>query len=445
VRIAPSPVVLVSALIGSGLLVAAAETACSSKPTTVAAWKSVCELPRKRDLSAGSGSARVAAGLAAAREATGDSEVRAVIDQAAAGDPDAAGATLRSQAAAASVASCPLADLLERTTLADRCRHGAGDACLAGARLYASTSIYPDEERTERPHLLELACLHGVAAGCAERAGLGDADRWKAAACRRGDQASCPPRPAKGAATPAPLRARLADLPAGAEPVIDRVRTVYAASLEECAEASRPAGGGSPAAAIAVDFTIADGLAGKPAVKAGGVAAVETCMRERVAGWAFPGAAAGKAYRLRFDLAEATPGSDMVYLVESVKRRAAAMDLGTPRPPRGPRVILLDMAAEHDGPVQTGELEHRFLISLHSGFEACYRDALRRDKGAGGVAVIGARVEAGGRFGDVRVEDAFDDELGSCLARKVDTWRVPVLNTDRGARLHIKTWFEVVE
>ena len=429
--------ILVSTLAGGWILVAAAEAACSSKPTTVAAWKSVCELPRHRDLTAGQGRARVAATLAAARDAAGNPEVRSAIEQTATLDPPAAATSLREQASRAGVASCALADHVERTALADGCRHGDGPACLAGARLYATASIYPQEEKDARPQLLELACLHGEAAGCLERAALGDEAVWKAAACRRGQRAACPKKPADP-----PLRARLGDLPAGPDPVVDKVQRVYASSLEDCAAAARP----RPTGTLEVGFAVADGLVAEPKVAASAGPGLEGCARQRVAAWAFAGAPAGKKYQLRFRFEEASSGADIGYAIDAARRRAAGMDLGTPKLPPGPRVTLLDIAAEHDGPVQTGEVWHRYTLSLHRQFDACWKAAVKRAKAtAGGMVVVAAKVTAGGAINDTRVEETFDKELGTCIAGKIDSWRVPVLNTDAGAKLRVKAWFEVIK
>ncbi len=430
--------VALSALAGMGMLVAAAETACSSKPTTVAAWKSVCELPRHRDLTAGQGRERVTASLAAARDAAGNPEVRTAIEQSATLDPPAAATSLREQASRAGVASCALADHVERTALADSCRRGDAAACMAGARLYATASIYPEEEKNARPRLLELACLHGDAAGCLERAALGDEATWKDAACRRGNRTACPK---KQPADP-PLRARLGDAPAGPDPVVDKVQKVYARSLEDCAAAARP----RPTGTVEVGFAVADGLVAEPKVVTSAGPAIESCARERVAGWAFAGARAGKKYQLRFRLEEASSGADIGDAIDAARRRAAGMDLGVPKPPPGPRVTLLDIAAEHDGPVQTGEIWHRYTLSLHNQFEACWKAALKRDKSAaGGMVVVGAKVNAGGAIDDAKVQESFEKELGACIAGKIDTWRVPVLNTDAGAKLRIVAWFEVIK
>ncbi|HTM21943.1 MAG TPA: hypothetical protein VL172_15585 [Kofleriaceae bacterium] len=130
--------------------------------------------------------------------------------------------------------------------------------------------------------------------------------------------------------------------------------------------------------------------------------------------------------------------------VEAARRAAAGMNLGY-KPPSGPRVTLLDITATHDGPVQTGEVWHRYLLGLHKQYEACWKKAIPHVGGKQGLVVVGSRVAAGGDIVDVKVEDTFDESLGACLAGQVKGWRTPVLDTDAGAHLQFKAYFEVVK
>jgi hypothetical protein len=138
-------------------------------------------------------------------------------------------------------------------------------------------------------------------------------------------------------------------------------------------------------------------------------------------------------------------GDTVAAAIEAARKRAATMNLGTPKLPAGPRVTLLDIAAADDALVQTGEIWHRFLLGGHSQWDACWRDAVKRGVTAEGLVTVSAKIGADGGLTDAKVEKTIDPALGKCIAGKVDALFMAVLAADAGARLSFTGYFEVIK